>query len=122
MERLDSSKHESRLYGQFASTRLELSRSQLVISRKFDPERRFWFGKFELYIALITIMERWYSETRGLGTPLAHITSQMPCSHSKARGLIDHAVELGYLQFASTAQDQDQRVKVLTPTIETIQI
>lgn len=89
-----------RNYGAFAATRLALSRSQLAISGQFDPDKRFWFARFELYIALLIMMASWYAAS-GRGDPdhrptrMSDLISQMPCSYTKARHQIEEAVELG---------------------------
>ena len=114
-----------RLYGAFAATRLALSRSQLAISAQFDPEKRFWFARFELYIALLIMMDNWYAakadgDPKQGATRMSNLISQMPCSYTKARQLIDDAVELGYAELGATTSDR--RVKVVTPTDRTIKI
>ena len=114
-----------RIYGAFAATRLALSRSQLAISGQFDPEKRFWFARFELYIALLIMMDNWYVAS-GAGDPdhratrMSNLISQMPCSYTKARQLIEEAVELGYAEIGS--MEPDRRVKIVTPTDRTIKI
>lgn len=114
-----------RIYGAFAATRLALSRSQLAISGRFDPEMRFWFARFELYIAMLIMMDNWYAanaegDPDRRATRLSNLISQMPCSYTKARQLIDDAVELGYAELGATASDL--RVKIVTPTDRTIEI
>ena len=114
-----------RIYGAFAATRLALSRSQLAISGQFDPEKRFWFAQFELYIALLIMMDNWYAGS-GTGDPdhratrMSNLISQMPCSYTKARQLIDDAVEMEYAEIGS--MDSDRRVKIVSPTNRTIKI
>ena len=46
--------------------------------------------------------------------------SQMPCSYTKARQLIEEAVELGYAEIG--AMESDRRVKIVMPTHRTIKI
>lgn len=113
------------IYGAFAATRLALSRSQLAISSEFNPEKRFWFAQFELYIALLIMMDNWYSAA-GSGDPehratrMSNLISQMPCSYTKARHLIEEAVERGYAEIRPMGSDR--RGKVVTPTSRTIKI
>lgn len=114
-----------RIYGAFAATRLALSRSQLAISGQFDPEKRFWFAQFELYIALLIMMDNWYAASGRVdldhrATRMSNLISQMPCSYTKARHLIEEAVELGYAEMG--AMETDRRVKIVTPTQRTIEI
>jgi len=112
------------IYGAFAATRLALSRSQLEISARYNPEMRFWFARFELYIALLIMMDNWYAgsarEPERRATRLSSLTSQMPCSYTKARQLIEDAVEFGYAEIRSDSADH--RVKVVIPTKRTIQV
>lgn len=95
------------------------------MSGQFDPEKRFWFAQFELYIALLIMMDNWYAAS-GHGDPdhratrMSDLISQMPCSYTKARHLIEEAVELEYAEIG--AMDSDRRVKVVTPTTRTIRI
>lgn len=113
------------IYGAFAATRLALARSQLEVSARFDPEMRFWFARFELYVALLIMMDNWYStsiddEPEARATRLSNLISQMPCSYTKARQLIDDSVELGYAWIKPGTSDH--RVKVVIPTEKTIKI
>lgn len=112
------------IYGAFAATRLALSRSQLEISSSYNPEMRFWFARFELYVALLIMMDNWYAGTADdaerRATRLTSLTSQMPCSYTKARQLIEDAVEFGYAEIRPSASDH--RVKVVIPTRRTIQV
>jgi hypothetical protein len=118
-------KGKQSIYGAFAATRLALSRSQLEISSRYKPEMRFWFVRFELYIALLTMMENLYSATarsdpdKG-ASRLTNLISQMPCSYSKARQLIDDSEKLGYTIISSSKTDH--RIKMVTPTKKTILI
>jgi DNA-binding MarR family transcriptional regulator len=110
------------IYGAFAATRLALSRDQMEVSLVHDPHRRFWFARFEMYIALLMMMDNRYaahhdSDTR-IGTRLTNLISNMPCSYTTARQLIDDAVELGYLEM--TPSQGDRRVKMVIPTERTI--
>lgn len=120
-----SSPGRHRIYGAFAATRLALSRSQLAISGQFDPEKRFWFAQFELYIALLIMMDNWYAasgrdDPDRRATRMSDLISQMPCSYTKARHLIEEAVELQYAEIGAMASDR--RVKTVTPTDRTIRI
>lgn len=113
------------VYGAFAATRLALARSQLEVSARFDPEMRFWFARFELYVALLIMMDNWYSATadeeqEARATRLSNLISQMPCSYTKARQLIDDSVELGYADIRPA--QSDHRVKIVIPTERTIRI
>ena len=113
------------IYGAFAATRLALARSQLEVSARYDPEMRFWFARFELYVALLIMMDNWYATTADAepdarATRLSNLISQMPCSYTKARQLIDDSVELGYAEIKPAASDH--RVKIVLPTERTIRI
>lgn len=113
------------IYGAFAATRLALARSQLAISAEFNPEKRFWFAQFELYIALLIMMDNWYvaggiDDPDRRATRISNLISQMPCSYTKARQLIEEAVERGYAEIR--AMGSDRRGKVVTPTSRTIKI
>lgn len=70
-------------------------------------------------------MENYYSATANIdpdkgASRLTTLISQMPCSYTTARRLIDDAVEEGYLNLKPSKSDQ--RVKVVTPTERTIKI
>lgn len=113
------------IYGAFAATRLALARSQLEVSARFDPEMRFWFARFELYVALLIMMDNWYStsiddEPEVRATRLSNLISQMPCSYTKARQLIDDSAELGYAEIKPGLSDH--RIKIVMPTQKTIEI
>jgi hypothetical protein len=109
------------IYGAFAATRLALSRSQLEISGHYDPTMRFWFARFELYIALLILMDNWYAASAGGGsgaTRLSNLISQMPCSYTKARQAIAEAIAQGFVRLV--ASEADHRLKVVKPTERTI--
>jgi hypothetical protein len=113
------------IYGAFAATRLALARSQLEVSARYDPEMRFWFARFELYVAMLIMMDNWYAATADAdpdarGTRLSNLISQMPCSYTKARQLIDDSAELGYARIKPAAFDH--RVKIVLPTSRTIRV
>lgn len=112
------------IYGAFAATRLALARDHLEISAHHDPHKRFWFARFDMYIALLIMMDKWYAARRDgterVGTRLTNMISQMPCSYTTARQLIDDAAELGYVEIKPSATDN--RVKVVTPTNRTIEL
>ena len=113
------------IYGAFAATRLALARSQTEISSRYNPEMQFWFVRFELYMALLIMMENFYAASarndpdRG-ATRLSNLISQMPCSYSKARQLIHEAVDRGYATIAQS--NPDHRVKIVAPTAQSIAI
>ena len=91
----------------------------------WDPEMRFWFARFELYVALLIMMDNWYStsiddEPEVRATRLSNLISQMPCSYTKARQLIDDSAELGYAQIRPGLSDH--RIKIVMPTQKTIEI
>lgn len=110
------------IYGAFTATRLALSRDQLEISDVHDPHRRFWFARFDMYIALLVMMDKWYAArdegTDRVGTRLTNLISQMPCSYTTARQLIDDAAELNYVEIRPSTTDH--RVKVVLPTNRTV--
>lgn len=112
------------IYGAFAATRLALTRDQLEISADHDPHKRFWFARFDMYVALLIMMDKWYSahaeHSHRVGTRLTNLMSQMPCSYTTARQLIDDAAELGYVQIRPS--NSDHRVKVVIPMQRTIDL
>jgi len=113
------------IYGAFAAGRLAIARLQLEISSRYRPEWKFWFGRIELHIALLVMMENYYSAATKNdpdegASRLTILINQMPCSYTTARRLIDDAVEEGYLNLKPSKSDH--RVKVVTPTERTIKI
>ena len=113
------------IYAAFAATRLAIARSYVEISTSYNPDIRFWFVRFELYMALLVMMENFYAKgassdpDRG-ATGITNLIRQMPCSYSKARSLIDDAVNLGYAELRRSATDS--RVKTVSPTKRTIDV
>lgn len=120
--KLNDGKLNDAVYGAFAATRLALARDHLEISADHDPHKRFWFARFDMYIALLVMMDKWYAArddgTERKGTRLTNLISQMPCSYTTARQLIDDAHELGYVEIRPSKADH--RVKVVMPTRRTI--
>lgn len=113
------------IYGAFAATRLAIARNQLEISGGYNPEMRFWFVRFELYMALLVMMDNFYAASAHNdpdegATRLSNLISQMPCSYSKARQLIEESVERNYTTI--TPSTWDHRVKIVRPTQKTIEI
>jgi len=74
---------------------------------------------------MLVMMENYYSASakkdpdKG-ASKLSILIRQMPCSYTKARHLISDAAEQGYLHIKSSKSDH--RVKIVTPTKQTIDV